>query len=160
MEQENKNRDDLNRRFADQSPNQNIDQDHGQPREHIDPAENNDELIPMDDAEDVDDSQITGEDLKYNAEDDTFELDPETEDQDYQHPLPYDTTAPSGEDDNSSYDEENPYTPHEYRDMHSELTGKLQELDTIKDSLDELPDDTLGSDDMLDSGDLDQEDTR
>src|SRR5690606_26746326 len=54
--------------------------------------------------------ETTGEDLKYNAQEDSFELDPETEDEEYQHHLPYDTSAPSGEDDDSSYDEENFYT--------------------------------------------------
>ena len=74
--------------------------------------------------------ETTGEDLKYNAQEDSFELDPETEDEEYQHPLPYDTSAPSGEDDNSSYDEENIYTRNEYQDKMTILDGQLEESET------------------------------
>src|SRR3546814_912529 len=71
----------------------------------------------------------TGEDLRYNESEDSFELDPETVDTEYRHPQPYNTAAPEGEDDNSSYDEENPYTPNEYRDKTGEMKGELEELD-------------------------------
>lgn len=74
--------------------------------------------------------ETTGEDLKYNAQEDSFELDPETEDEEYQHPLPYDTSAPSGEDDNSSYDEENIYTRNEYEDKMTILDEQLEESET------------------------------
>ncbi|NQD72064.1 hypothetical protein HP439_15165 [Sphingobacterium shayense] len=74
--------------------------------------------------------ETTGEDLKYNAQEDSFELDPETEDEEYQHPLPYDTSAPSGEDDNSSYDEENIYTRNEYQDKMTILDEQLEESET------------------------------
>src|SRR5690606_30463924 len=71
----------------------------------------------------------TGEDLRYNEAEDSFELDAETADKEYHHPQPYNTAAPEGEDDNSTYDEENPYTPNEYRDKESEMKGDLEELD-------------------------------
>ncbi|MGK6351468.1 hypothetical protein [Parapedobacter sp. DT-150] len=85
--------------------------------------------IPLD-VENTDETrEPTGEDLRYNENQDSFELDSETADAEYQHPDPYDTAAPQGEDDNSTYDEENQYTPDEYRDKQRELNGELGELD-------------------------------
>lgn len=75
-------------------------------------------------------NEPTGEDLKYNAETDSFELDPETGEGDYQHPSPYDTSAPAGEDDNSSYDEQNPYTQSEYQDKNNKIEDQLERSET------------------------------
>jgi hypothetical protein len=52
---------------------------------------------------------IDKEDLKYNAEDDSFEYDVKSDDPDYQHADPYNTSVKNGEDMNSTYDEANPY---------------------------------------------------
>ena len=49
------------------------------------------------------------EDLAYNAEDDSYEYDVESDDPDYVHPDPYHTSVKNGEDMNSTYDEANPY---------------------------------------------------
>jgi hypothetical protein len=49
------------------------------------------------------------EDLKYDADDDSYSLDVESEDPDYQHDDPYNTSVKNGEDMNSTYDEANPY---------------------------------------------------
>lgn len=73
-------------------------------------------------------SETTGEDLKYNAQDDSFELDPETENEEYRHPLPYNTSAPAGEDDNSTYDEENVYDD-EYDKKTSRLDDQLAQAE-------------------------------
>lgn len=90
-------------------------------------------VIPLD-VEDADEArEPTGEDLQFNEDEDSFELESETADTEYQHPEPYDTAAPGGEDDNSTYDEENPYTPGEYRDKRSELRGELEELGAVAD---------------------------
>lgn len=118
-------------------------------------------MIPLD-VEDADENrEPTGEDLQFNAEEDSFELESETADSAYQHPEPYDTAAPGGEDDNSTYDEENPYTPGEYRDKKSELRGELEELDTtVADDrlarLDEV-DEQLANTAEDERGDLDDE---
>lgn len=86
-------------------------------------------VVPID-VEDTDETrEPTGENLRYNESEDSFELDPETADNEYRHPQPYNTAAPEGEDDNSTYDEENPYTPNEYRDKQSDMKGELEELD-------------------------------
>jgi len=95
-------------------------------------------MVPLD-VENADENrEPTGEDLRYNEEDSSFELDPATADTEYDHPDPYDTSAPLGEDDNSTYDEENPYTPDEYRDKRAALQD-LTELD------DEVADDDLAA---------------
>jgi len=75
-------------------------------------------------------NETTGEDLKYNAETDSFELDPETGEGDYQHPSPYDTSAQGGEDDNSTYDEQNPYTQDEYQDKNNLAEDQLERTET------------------------------
>lgn len=118
-------------------------------------------MIPLD-VEDTDETrEPTGEDLRYNEEENSFELDPETSDTEYEHPEPYDTAAPEGEDDNSTYDEENPYTPDEYRDKRSALEGELVELDeeVVDDELIELDeaDRKLAETPEDDRGDLDEE---
>ncbi len=93
------------------------------------PNEKKPPVIPLD-VEDTDETrEPTGEDLRFNEEENSFELEPETADDEYDHPAPYDTAAPEGEDDNSTYDEENPYTPNEYRDKRTALQGELEELD-------------------------------
>jgi hypothetical protein len=52
---------------------------------------------------------IDEENLAYNAEDDSFEYDVDSDDPDYVHPDPYHTSVKNGEDMNSTYDEANPY---------------------------------------------------
>ena len=49
------------------------------------------------------------ENLAYNADDDSYEYDVESDDPDYVHPDPYHTSVKNGEDMNSTYDEANPY---------------------------------------------------
>lgn len=118
-------------------------------------------VIPLDVADTDETREPTGEDLRYNETEDSFELDPETADREYRHPQPYNTAAPEGEDDNSTYDEENPYTPNEYRDKRSEMKGELEELDaTVTDEqltqLDEI-DEQLADTPEDARGDLDAE---
>jgi hypothetical protein len=58
---------------------------------------------------------IDEEQLKYNADENSFEYDVKSDDPDYDHPDPYNTAAKNGEDFNSTYDEANPYdTADEY----------------------------------------------
>jgi hypothetical protein len=53
-------------------------------------------------------------DLAYNEEANSFELDVESEDGEYEHPDPYDTSVKNGGDADSSYDQANPTAVHEY----------------------------------------------
>ncbi len=55
------------------------------------------------------DETINKQNLNYNAEDNSFEYDVKSDDPDYVHPDPYNTSVKNGEDMNSTYDEANPY---------------------------------------------------
>lgn len=52
--------------------------------------------------------------LTFDKEKNSYELDVKGPEKDYDHPLPYETTAANGGDDNSDYDEANPYIGDEY----------------------------------------------
>src|SRR6185312_2897406 len=52
---------------------------------------------------------IDKQQLKYNAGDNSFEYDVKSDDPDYDHPDPYNTSVKNGDDMNSTYDEANPY---------------------------------------------------
>jgi hypothetical protein len=52
--------------------------------------------------------------LTFNKEKNSYEYDVKGEDTTYDHPLPYDTVATGAIDDNSTYDEANPYVGDEY----------------------------------------------
>ena len=104
---------------------------------------------------------IDKEDLNYNAEDDSFEYDVKSDDPDYQHPDPYNTSVKNGEDMNSTYDEANPYDageeyiPNESLEtdvdklgMHID-DGDIVELDAADKALSHTPED--------DRTDLDEE---
>lgn len=100
-------------------------------------------------------------DLNYNAEEDSFELDAKGDDPDYDHPDPYDTSAKNGEDFNSTYDEANPFdvkgeydadrslvTDADSLGMHID-SGKILEIDPLDEQLAHTPED--------DRDDLDEE---
>lgn len=82
-------------------------------------------VVPLEVADSDETREPTGERLAYNEEADSFELDAETNDSEYQHPDPYDTAATHGEDAMSTYDDANPFTSDEYK----ENDGRLAELD-------------------------------
>jgi hypothetical protein len=96
---------------------------------------------------------IDKEQLKYNADDNSFEYDVNSDDPDYDHPDPYKTTAKNGEDMNSTYDEANPYdTTDEYIPNESLETdvdqlamhiddGEIVELDPLDEIVSRTPDD-------------------
>ena len=104
---------------------------------------------------------IDKEDLNYNADDDSFEYDVKSDDPNYQHPDPYNTSVKNGEDMNSTYDEANPYDagdeyiPNESLEtdvdklgMHND-NGDIVELDATDKALSHTPED--------DRDDLDEE---
>jgi len=95
------------------------------------------------------------ENLNYNADEDSFEYDVESDDPDYDHPDPYHTSAKNGSDINSTYDEANPYdTADEYipnesleddvdqLGMHIDSKGKIVDVDPIDDVLSRTPEDS------------------
>lgn len=66
--------------------------------------------------------------LSFDKQKNSYELDVKGEDKDYDHPLPYDTTAANGGDDNSDYDEANPYIGDEYANKQEQEESDLDEL--------------------------------
>ncbi|AOM78060.1 hypothetical protein [Pedobacter steynii] len=56
------------------------------------------------------------ENLSYDRDKNSFVFDVKGAEKEYDHPLPYDTSAPNGEDSISTYDEANPYNGTEYND--------------------------------------------
>src|SRR5476651_2119687 len=96
---------------------------------------------------------IDTEDLNYNADDDSFEYDVKSDNPDYQHPDPYNTSVKNGEDMNSTYDEANPfdavdeYIPNESLEDDVDLLGMhvddgaIVELDPIDEVLSRTPED-------------------
>jgi len=104
---------------------------------------------------------IDKEQLKYNADDNSYEYDVKSDNPDYDHPDPYKTTAKNGEDMNSTYDEANPYdTTDEYIPNESletdvdqlgmHIAGEEEvEIDPIDEILSRTPED--------DRDDLDEE---
>jgi len=93
------------------------------------------------------------ENLHFNAEDDSFEYDVESDDPDYDHPDPYNTSVKNGADMNSTYDEANPYDagdeyiPNESLETDVDQLGmhigdeKILEIDPIDDILSRTPED-------------------
>ncbi|RWU08669.1 hypothetical protein [Pedobacter chitinilyticus] len=64
--------------------------------------------------------------LSYNKDKNSFEFDVKGEEANYDHPLPYDTSAPNGEDSISTYDESNPYIGNEY-DQKGQVDEQLED---------------------------------
>lgn len=104
---------------------------------------------------------IDKEQLKYNADSDSFEIDVESDDPDYDHPDPYNTAVKNGGDFDSTYDEANPYDavdeyiPNEGLEDDVDLlgmhvdNGEIVNLDPIDEVLGRTPED--------DRDDLDEE---
>lgn len=66
--------------------------------------------------------------LSFDKNKNSFELDVTSKDKDYDHPLPYETTAANGGDDNSDYDEANPYIGEEYASKQNQQESDLEDL--------------------------------
>ena len=101
------------------------------------------------------------ESLKYDADENSFEFDVKSNDPEYDHPDPYDTTVKNGDDISSTYDEANPYDVNgEYdakRSLETDVdklgmhidNGEIVELDPTDEVLARTPED--------DRDDLDEE---
>jgi hypothetical protein len=104
---------------------------------------------------------IDKEQLRFNKDDNSFEYDVNSDDPDYDHPDPYNTSQKNGADMNSTYDEANPYdTVDEYIPNESLETdvdqlgmhidhGEIVNVDRIDEELSHTPED--------DRDDLDEE---
>jgi hypothetical protein len=104
---------------------------------------------------------IDKDQLKYNADNNSFEYDVQSDDPDYDHPDPYNTAVKNGADMDSTYDEANPYDavdeyiPNESLEDDVDLlgmhvdNGESVDLDPIDEVLGRTPED--------DRDDLDEE---
>ena len=127
----------------------------------IDPALQNegpdrDETLKSELGETIDKDQLT-----YNANDNSYEYDVKSDDPDYDHPDPYNTSVKNGADMNSTYDEANPYDavdeyiPNESLETDVDLLGmhiddgKIVDVEPIDEELSHTPED--------DRDDLDEE---
>ncbi|MEQ7801823.1 hypothetical protein ABDJ41_18655 [Pedobacter sp. ASV1-7] len=68
------------------------------------------------------------DDLSFNEERNTYEVDVKAEDTAYDHPLPYQTASDNGADADSDYDEANPFVADEYSDKNQGLEESLNEF--------------------------------
>lgn len=121
---------------------------------------NDDLSAEINDQEEINSPGTDKEDLSYNEDDDSFELDVKSDDPDYDHPDPYNTSVKNGADFDSSYDEANPYAVDEYipnenletdvdqLGMHID-SGQIVEVDPADEAISRTPED--------DRDDLDEE---
>ena len=105
--------------------------------------------------------ESAAQDLKYDPETNSYEIEVASDDPDYDPPALFETAAPNGSDANSDYDEANPYdTLGEYdknRSLETDVEGlgmhiddgKIVELDPVDEALSHTPED--------DRDDLDEE---
>ncbi len=98
-------------------------------------------------------AEVDHNQLKYNADENSYEYDVKSDDPDYDHPDPYKTSVKNGEDMNSTYDEANPYDavdeyiPNEGLEDDVDLlgmhidNGAIVDLDPIDEVLGRTPED-------------------
>ncbi|RZK81074.1 MAG: hypothetical protein EOO92_05895 [Pedobacter sp.] len=66
--------------------------------------------------------------LTFDKEKNTYEVDVKGADKDYDHPFPYETPSENGADFNSDYDEANPYIGDEYAKKEDAIENGLDDL--------------------------------
>jgi len=71
---------------------------------------------------------INNENLSYDETKQSYELDVKGKNKDYDHPLGYETVAAGAKDDDSTYDEANPYVGDEYAKNDDIANDELEEL--------------------------------
>lgn len=98
-------------------------------------------------------AELDKEDLVYNEDEGSYEIDVESDDPDYQHPDPYNTAGKNGNDFDSDFDEANPTANDEYDRTNDDETdpaqefgmhidnGKIIQLSEIDEELAETPED-------------------
>ena len=87
------------------------------------PKPANDKLHPSDLGETKDFN-----DLSFDKDKQSYEFDVKWEDKNYDHPMPYQTVPTGAIDDNSTFDEANPYVGDEYATDAEKVNDKLDEL--------------------------------
>ncbi|GGE43730.1 hypothetical protein EV200_101330 [Pedobacter psychrotolerans] len=72
--------------------------------------------------------EINKENLSFDEKKQSYELDVKGDDEDYDHPMGYETVAAGAKDDDSTYDEANPYVGDEYASNEDIAEDNLEEL--------------------------------
>lgn len=97
-------------------------------------------------------AEVGSGDLTYNEDNNSYEWDVKSEDPEYIHPDPYDTSVPNGGDFDSDYDEANPTAVNEYdkdASLETDLidlgmhisNGDIVEVNDIDEELSHTPED-------------------
>lgn len=76
--------------------------------------------------------------LSYDKQKNSYEYDVKGEEKDYDHPLPYDTISTGAVNDDSTYDEANPYVGNEYDEdgqVDEQIDGNGMYIDETGDSV-------------------------
>lgn len=99
--------------------------------------------------------------LSYNENKKSFEFDVKGENKDYDHPMPYETVSTGAVNDDSTFDEANPYVGDEYADKKASAQDELEELAMHVDEGDSVllseEDEILGRTEEDNRDDLDEE---
>jgi hypothetical protein len=98
-----------------------------------------------------DDLTPNTDNLAYNEEENSFEIDVKSDDPDYDHPDPYHTAVKNGGDFDSTYDEANPTAVDEYEEEDPGLeeigmrigSKKIIEVSPVDEMLAQTPEDEL-----------------
>lgn len=97
-------------------------------KQHNNPIFDGDENADRDKAiKDELGAELEADDLSFDKEKNSYEMDVEDNDPDYEHPDPYDTAVKNGGDANSDYDEANPTVVDEY-DKDASLENDAEKL--------------------------------
>ncbi|WP_113652213.1 hypothetical protein [Pedobacter namyangjuensis] len=101
-------------------------------------------------------------DLSFDKDKQSYEFDVKGDDKDYDHPMPYETVPTGAIDDDSTYDEANPYVGDEYASNEDKAKDKLEELGMHVDTTGEsvllsAEDEILARTEEDDRDDLDEE---
>ncbi len=73
-------------------------------------------------------SEINKENLSFDERKQSYELDVKGKNKDYDHPMGYETVATGAKDDDSTFDEANPYVGDEYANDEEIVGDELDEL--------------------------------
>ncbi|TDG35224.1 hypothetical protein EZJ43_14085 [Pedobacter changchengzhani] len=73
-------------------------------------------------------SEINNENLSFDERKQSYELDVKGDNKDYDHPMGYETVATGAKDDDSTYDNSNPYVGDEYAKDEAIADDELDEL--------------------------------
>lgn len=125
------------------------------PKDKFYPGSNDENLDRDEDIKKELGAEVSKDDLSYDPEKDSFEIDVQSEDEEYDHPDPYTTSVKSGSDFDSDFDEANITANDEYHRANDDAaeisetgeygmhidSGKIVQLDPLDEELAMTPED-------------------